>query len=125
MAPRSVLYSADLTGCEGLSAVEPAELAQAFAAALQRAGGTIVERVSHHFPGAGLTCVLVLSESHAVLHTWPELGTVNVDIFSCSPRLRGTEAIAELEQVFRAAHVTVQQSPRAGGAELSPGTRDA
>ncbi len=124
MAPRAVLYSADLTGCEGLAAVPPSGIEDAFVAAIERAGGTIVQIVSHHFPGAGLTCVLVLRESHAILHSWPELDTVNVDIFSCSSRLRSADAIAELEQVFGATLVTVQRNSRAGGMEPLPGSCD-
>ena len=69
----------------------------------------------HSFPETGLTCVLILSESHAVLHTWPETGTVNIDIFSCSTRLRSLEAIDELRRSFGAQHVTVQEIPRADG----------
>jgi len=74
-----------------------------------------VQEVSHSFPGIGLTCVLILSESHAVLHTWPETGTVNVDIFSCSTRLKSLEAIDELRRSLGAQHVTVQEIPRADG----------
>ena len=51
--------------------------------ALRDAGATIVEAVSHAYPGRGLTCVLMLAESHAILHTWPESRRVNVDIFTC------------------------------------------
>ncbi|HVD93069.1 MAG TPA: S-adenosylmethionine decarboxylase, partial [Vicinamibacterales bacterium] len=50
--------------------------------ALRGAGATIVRAVQHAYTNEGLTCVLVLRESHAVLHTWPETGTVNIDIFS-------------------------------------------
>jgi S-adenosylmethionine decarboxylase len=62
-----------------------------------------------------LTCVLILAESHAVLHTWPETGTVNLDIFSCSTRLESLAAIAALGRSFGAAHVSVQEIPRADG----------
>jgi S-adenosylmethionine decarboxylase len=86
-----------------------------FGGALRRAGATIVHELSHSFPGTGLTCVLILSESHAVLHTWPETGTVNIDIFSCSTRLKSLEAIDELRRSFGAQHVTVQEIPRADG----------
>ena len=71
--------------------------------ALARAGATVVQALSHAFPGTGLTCVLILSESHAVLHTWPETGTVNIDIFSCSTRLKSLEAIDELRPRVRRA----------------------
>jgi S-adenosylmethionine decarboxylase len=109
------LYSADLKECVDLAALAPNEIQAAFCTALRRAGATVVEEVSHAFPETGLTCVLILSESHAVLHTWPETGTVNIDIFSCSTRLKSLEAIYELSRSFGAKSLTVQEIPRADG----------
>jgi S-adenosylmethionine decarboxylase len=110
-----MLYSVDLGECEALATLEPNDITATFVAALGRAGATIVQAVSHAYPGAGLTCVLILRESHAVLHTWPETGTVNIDIFSCSTRLKSLEAIDELGRSFGARHVSVQEIPRADG----------
>lgn len=110
-----MLYSADFAGCDALNAFDTDAIAAAFAGALTGAGATIVQAVCHAYPGAGLTCVLVLRESHAVLHTWPETGTVNIDIFSCSSRLKSLAAIDELGLLFRARDVTVQEIPRADG----------
>jgi S-adenosylmethionine decarboxylase proenzyme len=118
------LYSVDLAECGDLARLGPDEIAEAFAAALRRAGATIVHGVSHAFPGAGLTCVFILSESHAVLHTWPETGMINIDIFSCSPRLHSRDAIEELSRSFGAQHVTVQEIPRADGYGPRPDARD-
>ncbi len=110
-----VLYSADLEGCAALAALGSEAVTADFVRALESAGATVVQSVSHDFPGAGLTCVLILAESHAILHTWPETGTVNIDIFSCSPRLDSLAAIAELGRSFGAAGVSVQEIPRADG----------
>ena len=110
-----VLYSVDLRGCTRIAALAPETVTAAFVEALQRAGATVVEALSHNFPEAGLTSVLILAESHAILHTWPETGTVNIDIFSCSTRLQSLTAIAELGRSFGAAAVSVQEIPRAGG----------
>ena len=112
---RPALYSVDLAECGVLAKLSPEEVAATFGAALRRAGATIVHGVSHAFPDAGLTCVFILSESHAVLHTWPETGMVNIDIFSCSSRLNSHHAIEELSRSFGAQHVTVQEIPRADG----------
>jgi S-adenosylmethionine decarboxylase len=109
------LYSVDLGGCAYLARLSPGEITATFCAALQRAGATVVHELSHSFPGTGLTCVLILSESHAVLHTWPETGTVNIDIFSCSTKLKSLEAIDALRRSFGAQHVTVQEIARADG----------
>jgi S-adenosylmethionine decarboxylase len=115
-----VLYSVDLSGCEALAALEPGDITATFVAAMGRAGATIVQALSHAYPGAGLTCVLILCESHAVLHTWPETGTVNIDIFSCSTRLKSLDAIDELSRSFGARHVSVQELPRADGHRPRP-----
>jgi S-adenosylmethionine decarboxylase len=110
-----VLYSVDLGHCAALHAFDAEGIAFVFSAALRGAGATIVQEITHVYPGAGLTCVLVLRESHAVLHTWPETGTVNIDIFSCSTRLKSLAAVDELSRVFSAGQVSVQEIPRADG----------
>jgi S-adenosylmethionine decarboxylase len=71
--------------------------------------------VAHAFPETGLTCVLILRESHAVLHTWPETGTINIDIFSCTPRLQSERAINELAHSFGARYLSIQEIARADG----------
>lgn len=113
-----ILYTADLGSCQTLRRLDHQTIAAAFAAALRRAGASIVQAISHEYPGRGLTCVLVLRESHAILHTWPETGTVNIDIFSCSAGLNSHDAIAEIAGVVGAGHVSVQEIPRADGHSL-------
>jgi S-adenosylmethionine decarboxylase len=110
-----ILYSVDLKGCAAMSALTPERATEVFVDALEKAGATVVEALSHNFPGAGLTCVLILAESHAILHTWPETGTVNIDIFSCSTRLKSLAAIEALGRSFGAASVAIQEIPRADG----------
>ena len=110
-----VLYSVDLLGCDSLTSVHTDEIVEKFISALAHAGATVVGQLTHDFPGAGLTCVVMLKESHAVIHTWPETGTVNVDIFSCSTRLRSRDAIDELRGFFRARDISIQEISRADG----------
>ena len=110
-----VLYSADLTDCKEVARLDAGATARAFAAALCSAGATIVQESRHEFAGGGLTCILILEESHAVVHTWPETGTVNIDIFSCSTRLRSLAAIAQLGRFFGAGQVSVREVLRADG----------
>ena len=117
------LFTADLGGCADLADLAPGEIMATFCTALRRAGATVVQELSRSFPGTGLTCILILSESHAVLHTWPETGTVNIDIFSCSTRLKSLDAIDELRRSFAAQHVTVQEIPRADGHGPRPDER--
>ncbi len=110
-----VSFSADLLACSALPHLAGDEIAEVFVDALGRAGATVVNRVSHAFPESGLTCVLILRESHAVLHTWPETGMINIDIFSCTPRLRSVQAINELGRRFGADRLSIQEVARADG----------
>lgn len=110
-----VLYSVDLGGCTAMPSMEPEVIAGVFVRALESAGATVVHALSHHFPGAGLTCVLILAESHAVIHTWPETGMANVDIFSCSTRLKSLAAIEEVGRALGATDVSMRETPRADG----------
>jgi S-adenosylmethionine decarboxylase proenzyme len=118
-----VLYSVDLQGCTTMPALSPEKVAAAFTSALEGAGATVVEALSHNFPGAGLTCVLILAESHAILHTWPESGIVHIDIFSCSTRLKSLAAITQVSRSFGAARMSVREIPRADGHHPAPDER--
>ena len=117
MIPRHqpVLYSVDLTDCRRISSLSSEAVTAAFAEAMTNAGATVVQAISHDFPGMGLTSVLILAESHAVLHTWPETGMVNIDIFSCSPRLKSLSAIAALGETLGASSSSIQEIQRADG----------
>ncbi len=90
------------------------EVTELFVSALDRSGATVVN-VLCHAARAELVCVLILRDSHAVLHTWPDTGTVNIDIFSRTPRLRSREAITELSQTFGARRLAIHEIARADG----------
>lgn len=57
---------------------------------VKRSGFKVVSSTFHKFkPGAnatdgGITGVIVVSESHCAIHTWPEKNFVNFDVFFCS-----------------------------------------
>jgi S-adenosylmethionine decarboxylase len=55
--------------------------------AVRQGGGTIVKAVFHNFSPYGVSGVVVITESHVTIHTWPEHGYAAVDIFSCSRKL--------------------------------------
>jgi S-adenosylmethionine decarboxylase len=110
-----VLYSVDLGGCQSLCQLTADEIVETFTSALQLAGATVVQTSSHAFAGAGLTSVLILAESHAVIHTWPETGMVNIDIFSCSTRLKSLQAVDLLRRFLGARTMMVKETPRADG----------
>lgn len=46
----------------------------------------VVKKLSHVFSPKGITLVYILSESHLIIHTWPESNMVHIDLFTCSYR---------------------------------------
>ena len=64
-----------------------AEVKKFLCKAVLQGGGTIVKAVFHNFSPYGVSGVLVITESHVTIHTWPEHGYAAVDIFSCSKKL--------------------------------------
>jgi S-adenosylmethionine decarboxylase proenzyme len=46
-------------------------------------GATVVQKNFHMFSPYGVSGVVVISESHLAIHTWPEYGYAAVDLFTC------------------------------------------
>ena len=49
-------------------------------------GATIVQKCFHMFNPYGVSGVVIISESHLAIHTWPELGYAAVDLFTCGDK---------------------------------------
>ena len=75
-------------------------------AAVLKGGGKIVKTVFHNFSPYGVSGVVVITESHVTIHTWPEHGYAAVDIFSCSARLDHRRIRETLKRALKARGVT-------------------
>ena len=65
----------------------------------------------HEFPVTrGITGLLLLEESHLTVHTFPEHGTLCLNLFCCRPRPAGD--FAAWLQEFRPEHVEVRRLER-------------
>lgn len=51
--------------------------------AARRTGAKILQTIAHKFEPQGVTALVMLSESHISIHTWPELGKAACDIYTC------------------------------------------
>ncbi|MBI4706106.1 MAG: adenosylmethionine decarboxylase [Deltaproteobacteria bacterium] len=88
--------------------------------AAEAAGASVVASAFHALSPRGVAGVLVLSESHFSIHTWPEHGYAAVDFFTCGtcrPE-RGHEVLA---QALRPRAVEVVELER--GRREAPGIR--
>ena len=77
---------ADLDGCAA-DLSDPALVETALRAGVTAAGASLIDCRLHHFgPGAGVTGVAILAESHLSVHSWPEHSYAAIDIFLCGAR---------------------------------------
>jgi S-adenosylmethionine decarboxylase len=79
-------FLASYMGCDMAALTDIAALTNAMEEAAKASGATILKTSSHVFPPNGLTMVILLSESHASIHTYPEFNACFVDLFTCGTR---------------------------------------
>ena len=79
---------------------DPTFLREALASAVTEAGATLCEVMSHRFAPQGVTVLAMLAESHASVHTYPELGAVFVDVFTCGDRADPEHAVRLLAKAL-------------------------
>mmetsp|Transcript_4839 Transcript_4839/g.11821 ORF Transcript_4839/g.11821 Transcript_4839/m.11821 type:complete len:232 (+) Transcript_4839:78-773(+) len=100
---------------------------------------TVIGEQFHSFPVMGLSGILVISESHLSMHTWPEHGYAAVDLFTCGPRAEaflpcgpmermryegnwtcanGSAAVLRVDSGLWAAVVSLIKAVRAGSATM-------
>ncbi len=76
------------------------------------AQATIVTSSFHHFSPFGVSGVVVISESHLAIHTWPEYGYCAVDVFTCGNTVNPKDALDYLVEAFGATRHEYKEEKR-------------
>ena len=76
--------------------------------AAEAANATLLSISSKKFDPQGVTAVVLLSESHLSIHTWPEYGYAAIDAFTCGDRTDPEKACDFLRKTFKATHGSIQ-----------------
>jgi S-adenosylmethionine decarboxylase len=78
----------DARGCDATKLTDHAALAELFDGIVADLSLTVVGAPTWHvFPGTGgMTGLCLLSESHLAIHTFPEHGSICLNVFCCRPR---------------------------------------
>lgn len=77
-----------------------------------KAGAEVREVTFHKFSPMGVSGVVIISESHLTIHTWPELGYAAVDIFTCGDRINPWDACNYLSEGLNASRMTATEVKR-------------
>ena len=76
------------------------------------AGAEVLETTFHRFSPQGISGVVVISESHLAIHTWPELGYAAIDAFTCGSQVDPWVAMEAMIEEFGATSVTATEVKR-------------
>jgi S-adenosylmethionine decarboxylase len=74
----------DLSDCNHEILMDSERAYSLFAQAVRESGLTVVDEGLYKFSPHGFTCFLLLAESHASLHAWPEYNYCAIDLFTCA-----------------------------------------
>lgn len=103
---------AEIWGCDFEILNNMQKVEEYMVEAALEAGAEVRECVFHKFSPQGISGVVVISESHLAIHTWPELGYAAVDVFTCGERVDPWEACNYLSTKFRAKTMSANETKR-------------
>jgi len=103
---------AELYGCNSAILNDVAKVESVMVDAALEAGAEVREAVFHKFSPQGVSGVVVISESHLAIHTWPELSYAAVDVFTCGDRVDPWDACRCLAEKMQAAEYEATEFQR-------------
>ncbi len=88
------------------------ELKRILICAAKKAQSTPLKVSIHKFKPQGITGVILVSESHIALHSWPEYNYLAVDIFTCGKKSMPYKALEYLKEEFKPKKLQVREIKR-------------
>jgi len=92
--------------CDHEALIQVTDLIEAMKQAVEASGATLLESSQYIFPGSGMTAAMLLSESHASIHTYPEHKSCFIDLFTCGQTCSAEKFDEVMRQYLRPARVS-------------------
>lgn len=90
-------YISSFLDCDKKALGDMKSLRSASIRGIKESGATLLNDIQHSFSDEACTMVFLLSESHCSLHTYPEYGSVFIDLFTCGDKCH----YSKFEQVLK------------------------
>ena len=105
-------YIVEASGCDPEIIGKVEQVEQILVRAAEAAKVQVWSISFHRFNPGGVSGVIVISESHLSVHTWPELRYVALDIFTCGQEARPEAAVTSALKDFGATNVHITEVTR-------------
>lgn len=86
----------DVAGAPFALLDDPARIEAALVETVEAMGAHVLGTHVHRLSPQGISGIVVISESHITIHTWPERGEAAIDLFTCGDAARARAAIGSL-----------------------------
>ena len=111
MSPKGVHYIVEVSGCDDTITNVP-KLQDILVEAANRAHAQVWSVSFNKFPPNGVSGVVVISESHLSVHTWPEVNYMALDIYTCGAHTEPMLAVDYVLEKVKARHIHVTEITR-------------
>ena len=78
----------------------------------QEMKATIVTYDFHHFSPYGVSGMIIISESHLSIHTWPEYNYAAVDLFTCGDEIDPWLGYNYLKKILQSENTSMSELKR-------------
>ena len=121
-APLGLHFLLDVSEAPFETLDDPVLLEQALLLAVREMGANVLGAHIHRLAPQGVSGVVVISESHLTIHTWPERGEAAIDLFTCGDPVRARRAVAGLAARLGAGRTRVTEMTRGMSSKPVPRT---
>lgn len=105
----------ELWGCNEEKLNDKKWIEQTFVTAALKAGAEIREVAFHKFAPQGVSGVVIISESHLTIHSFPEHGYASIDVYTCGDRIDPNVAADYIAEALEATTCENIEVPRGMG----------
>jgi len=114
---------AELWGCKADILNDLQRIERVMVNAALESGAEVREVAFHKFAPQGVSGVVIISESHLTIHSFPEHGYASIDVYTCGDRIDPNVACDYITKALGASRRESVQLPRGiGPIHVSPQT---
>ncbi|WP_102026813.1 adenosylmethionine decarboxylase [Salirhabdus sp. Marseille-P4669] len=106
---------AELWNCNADKLNDMNLIEKVFVHAALKSGAEVREVAFHKFAPHGVSGVVIISESHLTIHSFPEHGYASIDVYTCGDRIDPNVAAEYISESLEAKVVEKVEVPRGKG----------
>jgi len=100
-------YIIEASGCNPAILNDIELIEEIMVQAAKEAKASVVTSAFHRFYPQGVSGVVVVSESHISIHTWPEKGYAAIDIYTCGENTTPDDAVYYILRALQAQNTQI------------------